>query len=175
MHLDVCLICWNDVCWKVWIGLSPWYFFFFCMSYVHAFFMHTYLESSILWYWSCWCFSACFFFSLFLSLVALWHLNENLLCPETLFVPRHLLLLPRLILLHLTSGSVMIKPVRTFQRTSHDEAFIQNAKLFYQTFLILTFPLSSTVGVGSHYVASRSLVLPWSYRSFTPICTDSII
>ena len=100
-----------------------------------------------------------FFFSLFLSLVALWHLNENILCPETLFVPGHLLLLPRLILLHLTSGSVMIKPVRTFQRTSHDEAFIQNAKLFYQTFLILTFPLSSTVGVGSHYVASRSLVL----------------
>ena len=67
------------------------------------------------------------------------------------------------------------KFVRTFWRTFHDEAFIQNAKLFYQTFSILTFPLSFTVGVRSHYVASQSLVAPWSYRSFTPTCTDSIL
>ena len=117
----------------------------------------------------------CMSLSLFLSLVALWHLNENLLCPKTLFVLGHLLLLPPLILLFLMSGFVMIKPVRTFQRTSHDEAFIQNAKSFYRIFLILTFPLSSTIGVGSHCVASRSLVPPWSYRSFTPIYIDSII
>ena len=105
-------------------------------------------------------FCICPFLSLFLSLVALWHLNKNPLRPETLFVPDYLLLLPPLILLHLTSGSVMIKLVRTFQRTSHDEAFIQNAKSFYQNFSILTFPLSSTVGFGSHCVASRSLVPP---------------
>ena len=41
MHLDVCLICWNDVCWKVWIGLSPWYFFFLlhviCSCIFHAY------------------------------------------------------------------------------------------------------------------------------------------
>ena len=42
-------------------------------------------------------------------------------------------------------------------------------------FLILTFPLSTTVEVGSHYMASRSPVLPWSYRNFTPTCTDSTI
>ena len=46
----------------------------------------------------------------------------------------------------------MIKPVRTFQRTSHDETFIRNAKLFCLIFPILTFPLSSTVGVRSHCV-----------------------
>ena len=131
--------------------------------------MHMYLHFFIFLYWTVWCFSICPFLSLFLSLVGLW------LRPGTLFVPRHLLLLPPLILLHLTFDSMMIKPIRTFRRTSHDEAFIQNAKSFYRTFPILTFPLSSTVGVGSHFVASRSLIPPWSYRSFTPICTDLII
>ena len=56
-------------------------------------------------------------FSLFLSLVALWHLNENPLRLGTLFVPRHLLLLPPLILLHLKSSFVMIKPVTNFSDT----------------------------------------------------------
>ena len=112
--------------------------------------------------------------SLFLSLVALWHLNKNLLRPRILFVLGHLFLLPPLTLLHLTSSSMIIKPVRTFRRTSHDEAFIRNAKSFYRIFPILTFPLPSTVRVGSHCVASRSLVSLWSYKSFTSICTDSI-
>ena len=115
------------------------------------------------------------FLSLFLSLVALWHLNENLPRLGTLFIPRHLLLLPSLILLHLTSSFVMMKPIRTFWRTSYDAAFIRNAKLFYWIFPILTFPLSSTVGVWSHYVASWSLVPLWSYMSFTPVCMDLTI
>ena len=136
--------------------------------------MHMYTHFFIFLYWTVWCFSVCPFLSLFLSLIALWHLNENPLHLGTLFVLGHLLLLPSLILLHITSGSVMIKPVRTFWRTSHDEAFIWNAKLFYRTFPILTFPLSSTVGVRSHCVTSQSFVLPWSYRSFAPICMDSI-
>ena len=101
----------------------------------------------------------CLSLSLSLSFVS-WHLNENPLRFGTLFVLGHLLLLPPLILLHFTSGSIMIKLVRTFRRTSHNEAFIRNAKSFYQTFLMLTFPLSSTVKVGSHCVASWSLVLP---------------
>ena len=96
---------------------------------------------------------------LFFQLIALWHLNGNLLRPGTLFVPRHLLLLPSLILLHLTSGSMMIKPVRTFRRTSHDVAFIWNAKSFYQTFSILTFPLSSIVG-GWESVYGISVICP---------------
>ena len=104
-------------------------------------------------------------------LVALWHPNISLLRPRTLFILRHLLL----ILPPLTFGSVMRRPVRTSQRTFHDEAFIRNAKSFYWTFPISIFPLSSTVGAGSHFVASRSLVPSWSYKSFTPTCTDLII
>ena len=62
------------------------------------------------------------------------------------------------------------KAHKDFRRTSHDEAIIWNNKSFYRIFLILTFPLPFTVGVGNHCVASRSLVPPWSYRCFTPIC-----
>ena len=145
------------------------------MSHVHAFFMHTYLYLSLFWYWSMLVLFYVFL-SLFLSFVSCsMALIGNLFRLRTFFVPRHLLLLPLLILLHLTTGSVMIKPARTFRRTSHNAAFIRNAKSFYWTFLILTFPLSSTVGVGSHFVASWSLVPPWSYKSFTLICTDLII
>ena len=97
-------------------------------------------------------------FSLFFfRLVALLHLNKNPFYPKTLFILGHLLLLTQLFL---TYGSVMIKLVKTFWRTSHDEAFILSAKLLYRTFPILTFPLSSTVKVRSHCVASRSLVPP---------------
>ena len=32
-------------------------------------------------------------------------------------------------------------------------------------------PLSSTVGVRSHYMVSWSRALPWSYMSSTPVCT----
>ena len=81
--------------------------------------------------------------SVYVSLL-LWHPNVNLLCPETLFVPGHLLLL---ILLLSLSGSVMRRPKRTSLRTFPDEAFIQNAKSFCQTSLTLTFLLSSTVGI----------------------------
>ena len=107
----------------------------------------------------------------FFQLVALWHLNVSLLCPRPLFILRHLLL----ILPPLMFNSTMKRPVRTFRRTFHDAAFIQNTKLSYRIFLILTFLLSSTIGVGSHFVASWSLVPLWSYRNFTPICTDLII
>ena len=69
----------------------------------------------------------------------------------------------------------MIKPERNFRRTFLNEAFIRNTKSFYWTFPKLTFPLSSIVRVGSHCVVSWSLVPPWSYRSFTPICTYSIL
>ena len=91
----------------------------------------------------------------FFRLVASWHLNENPLRPRTLFIMGHLLLL---ILLLLMYSSVMIKPERTFRRTL-DKTFIQNAKSSYRIFLILIFPLSSTVGVRSHCVTSRSRAL----------------
>ena len=112
--------------------------------------------------------------SLFLTLVASWHLNVNPFRPETLFVSRHLLLLLLLTPLPLTYSSVMRRPNRTSRRTFHHMAFIRNAKSFCQISLTLTYPLSSTVGVGSHFVVSRSHALSWSYRNSTPICTDSI-
>ena len=105
-----------------------------------------------------WCFSDCLSLplSLFLTLVASWHLNINPLCPRTLFVPRHFLFLLLLAPLHLTYSSVIRRPSWTSWRTFDDEVFIQNAKSFYQIFLTLTYPLSSTVEVGSHCVASQS-------------------
>ena len=114
--------------------------------------------------------SLSFSFSFF-RLVALWHLSVSLLHPGTLFVLGHLLL----VLPPLMFGSMIRRPVWTSQRTFHDAAFIRNAKSFYRTFPILTFLLSSTVGVRSHCVASRSLVPPWLYRSFTSIYMDLII
>ena len=110
--------------------------------------------------------------SLFLSfflLVALWHLNENLLRPGTLFV------LVLLILLPLMFGSMMIKPNRTFWRTFLNKAFIWNTKAFCRTYSTLTYPLSFTVGFGSHCMTSRSLVHPCLYRSYSPTCMDLII
>ena len=146
--------------------------FLICMSYIHAY-IPSFLYISI--YWCVWCFSACLYFSLSLSffrLVASWHINENPLHPRTLFILRNPLPLTLLLLLF---GSVMIKPKRTFRRTSLDEAFIQNAKSSYQISPILTNPLLSTVGVRSHCVASQSCALTWSYMSFTPTCMDSIL
>ena len=104
--------------------------------------------------------SLSFSLSLPLTLVALWHLNVNPFCPGTLFVSGHLLLLLHLTPLHLTYGSMIRRPSWTSRRTFYDKAFIRNAKSFCQIFLTLTYPLSSTVRVGSHYVASLSHALP---------------
>ena len=93
----------------------------------------------------------------FFWLVASWHLNENPLHPKSLFVLGYLLLLTLHLLMY---SSVMIKPKRTFRGTFVGEAFIRNTKSSYWIFLILTYPLSFTVGVGGHYVTSRSLVPP---------------
>ena len=67
------------------------------------------------------------------------------------------------------------KAQKDFLQNFWDEAFIQNTTSFCQTFPTLTYPLSFTVGIGSHFVTSRSLLPPWSYRSFTPICTELIL
>ena len=104
--------------------------------------------------------------------LCLWHLNTSLLCPGTLFILGHHL---RLILLLLLFGSVMRMPKRTSQRTFLDEVFIRNAKSFRRTSPTLTFPMSFTVGVRSHYVMSWSLVFPCWSRSFTPTCMDLIL
>ena len=92
-------------------------------------------------------------------------LARNPLCSETS---------SHLILLYLILGSMMMMPSRHFRRTFLDEAFIQNAKSFCQTLPTPTFPLSFTVGDGSHYVTSRSPVLSCLSRSFTPTCMGLI-
>ena len=146
------------------------------MSHVHAFPIHTYLLFII-----CdiivvaWDFSDCLFFlslSFCLRWSCLWHLIVNPLQPGTLFV---LMLLHLLILHLLIFSSVMMMPLRQFQKTSLDEAFIRNAKLFCRTLPTLTFPLSFTVGDGSHCVTSWSLVLSYLSKSFTPTCMRLIV
>ena len=118
-------------------------------------FMHTYLQ---------------FFIFLYIDVVSaflLVSLSPSLflsvscfMAPKRKSIPSQNPLPSKVILLLLTYGSVMIKPGRTLRRTFLDKAFIRNAKSFYQIFSILTFPLSSSVAVGSHCVASRSLVPP---------------
>ena len=133
------------------------------MSHVHAFScIHTF--NSI--YFDIFVFGAFLIFflsfslSLPLTLVASWHLSISLFRPGTLFVSEHLLLLFHLTPLLLTSSSVMRRPNWTSWRTFHDATFIWNSKSFCQISLTLTYPLSSTVGVESHFVASQSRALP---------------
>ena len=109
----------------------------------------------------------------FFQLVALWHLNENLLHPETFFVLG--LLLPFLVLHPFTSSSMMGRPNRTSLRTSLDGVFIWKAKSFCQTSPTLTYLLSFIVGVGSQCVMSQSFVHPCLSKSSTPTCMDLII
>ena len=133
--------------------------------------MHKYLYF-LLFSYCCWL--VLFYVSLSLSffrIVCAWHPSVKLLCPRTLFVLGHhlLLILPLFML-----GSVMIKLVKTFRRNFLGMAFIQNARSSFRIFLIMTYPLSFTVGVRSPFVTSRSAVPPWSYRSFILICMDLI-
>ena len=65
-----------------------------------------------------------------------------------------------LILLLLIFGSVMRMRERTSRRNFFDKVFIRNVESFWRTSPTLTFPLSFTIGDGSHYVMSRSLVHP---------------
>ena len=96
-----------------------------------------------------------------------WHQNVSLFHPKTLFVPRHPLLLIRLP--HM-SESMMRRPKQTSLRTSLNEVFIQNTKSSCRTSPTLTYPLSFTVGDGSHCVMSWSPVHPCLFRSSTPTC-----
>ena len=138
------------------------------MSHVHAFscicsFSAIYLDIFEL-------FLGLFLLSLSLPLssvgvsLCLWHPNASLLCPGTLFIPRHPLRL--ILLLHLFSF-MMRMPKRPSRRTFLDEAFILNAKSSWRTSPTLNYPLSFIVGVGSHCVTPQSHVHPCWSRSFT--------
>ena len=145
------------------------------MSHVHAFPMHTnYLFNILAIFELLWDFSDCLSLSPSHSVcinLCLWHLNASLLRPRTLFVLGHPL---PLILFHHIFSSVMRMPKRPSRRTFLDKAFILNAESFWQTSLTLTYPMSLTVGVGSHCVTSQSHVHPCWSRSFTPTCMDLI-
>ena len=143
--------------------------FKFCMSYAHAFpCIRTFNSFFIFWYIVIGTF---LILSLFLSYVSLflWHLNINLLRPRTLCVLWHLLPLTLHLLLF---GFVMMEFERISRRIFVDEALIRNATSFYRTFLTLTYPLSFTIGVRSHFVTSQSLVPPWSYSNMHGIDTS---
>ena len=63
---------------------------------------------------------------------------------------------------------------KAFSENFLDEAFILNTESFWWTSLTLIYPMSFTVGVGSHRVTSRSHVHSCWSRSFTPTCMDLI-
>ena len=99
-----------------------------------------------------WYFSASLSLSLsFFGKVCAWHPSANPLHRRTLFVLGHLLLL---ILYPLMLGFVMLKPIRTFQRTFLNVAFIRNARLSFQISSILIYPLLLTKGVGNPFMIS---------------------
>ena len=140
------------------------------MSHDYALFMHMYLSFPSFWYYMF--FSAFLFVSLSIfQIVCAWHPSAKLLHPRTVFVLGHYHLIPLLFL----SGSMMIKPVTTFQRTSPNVAFTWNAMLLYRISLILLLWLSYTGRVRNLFVRYPWVVPPWSYRSFTLICMILII
>ena len=174
--LYVCLLCALLCTGRFGLGWAHDEFIFACHMFMHS---HAYIPSIvyILIYQLLGTFlivSLYLFLSLPLMLVASWHLSVNPLRPRTFFILENLLPLFLLTPLPLPLGSLMRRPNWTSLRTFHDVAFIQNAKSFCQIFLTLTYPLSSTVGIRSHYVAPRLCALLRSYRSSTPICMDLI-
>ena len=93
----------------------------------------------------------------FFWLVYSWNQRKaSLLRPGTLFIPRHHLL-PLLILPPLMFSSLIIKLVRTFQRTFLDAAFIRNAKSSFPIFWFF-------------WIAKSSLPLTLFLQSFSRVC-----
>ena len=143
----------------------------FCMSHVHAFFMHTSFLSFLFlcfWLWLC-----SLSFSLSLSRIDYaWHPKH--VSPLQL----RILLVPGLLLLILsplfTFVSVMRKPKRTSWRTFKNVAFIWSTMLFCQIFLTFLSPPSFRLGVGNLYMRDPWGIPSCLYMSFTPIYTVSI-
>ena len=128
------------------IGFYPWCIYF-CMSHVHAYFMHTYSLFSFFFVLLVMCFLS---FCLSLSRIDYaWHLSANLLRLGTFLVPS----LP-LLILHpfFTFGSMMWRPNRTSLRTFRDVVFIRSATSFYRTFPTFLYPVSFGLGDGNLFV-----------------------
>ena len=131
-----------------------------CMSHVHAFSLHMYVFSHIPIIVNCFGTFLIVFFSLLLLLVTL----VVSMAPKRKFTPARN---------SLHSGAfsssnhaplsfsifVMMMPTRHLWKTFLNEAFIRNAESSWVILLTPTFPLSFTVGKGSLFVTSPSLVL----------------
>ena len=139
-------------------------------------FMHTYLQLFIFLYWCCWLFFACLSLSLPLFLFL------TLVCT---MAPIHKSTLFQNPLRFGASSSSNLAPSHVwFHDDKAQKDFLENfcrrgihseCQVILSDFLILTYPLSFTIGVGGHYVTFRSLVPPCLYKSFTPICMESIL
>ena len=106
------------------------------------------------------------FFYLLVTLVVSMALSVNPLRPRILFI---LMPLPFLIMHPSLSISVTMMPTRHLRKTFLNEAFIHTESSWI-ILLTPTFPLSFTVGNGSLFVTSPSLVLSCWFRSSTPTC-----
>ena len=144
-------------------------FCFACHMFMYFLCIHTIF--SYMWYiWTIWDSYDC----------------SSLLLPLNLFTlvvsmaPKHKSTLARN-LLH-SSASSSTDPSPSTIRFRDDDAF----KVFLENFskrgihlkrqvILSNFPLSFTVGDGSHYVTSRSHVLSWLSKSFTPTCMGLIV
>ena len=138
----------------------------FCMSHVHAFFMHTlYLFFSGSW---------CVLLSLSLSRID--STMSSKACKSTPAQnPLHGSGHPHLILLFpFIFGSVMRRPRWTSLRTSKTVVFIRNARSFCRTSPTLLYPKSFGLGDRSPSVGNPRDVWSCSFKSFTPTCTTSI-
>ena len=147
----------------------------FCMSHVHAFLMHTYSLFNIL-----------VIFELFGTfLIVFLSLPLFLFTLVVSMTPKHKST-PAWNLLHSGASSSFDFASLSLQFRDDDahKAFSENFsrrdvhsehQVIWRTSPTLTFPLSFTVGNGSHCVMSRSLVLSCSFKSFTPTCTRLIV
>ena len=140
-------------------------------------FMHTYNSFPSFWYYF-WLVHFCLSFSLSLSL-SLFLLNSLRMAPKCKCAPSRN---------PLRSGaSSSSDPTPCHVRFRDDKARQDFSKNFSKCSIhskcqvsfrispILIYPLSLTVRVRNPFMIYWSIVPLWSYKSFTPICTDLII
>ena len=145
------------------------------MSHVHAFPMHTYSLFNIFWYiWTAWDFFYSFSLLLFSFMLVV------------SMTPKHKSTLSQNPLHYGASFSSPSNPTPSYVQFYDEKAksdFLENfswrnihseCQVILSDFFDTDLPISFIVGVGNHFVVSRSRALPWSYRSSTPICTDLI-
>ena len=110
--------------------------------------------------------------SLLFTLMRQWHQNVNLLHPETLFCSKASSSSDH------TPSSIRFRDEdarKDFSKNFSRRGVHSECESFWRILSTLTYPMSFTVGVGSHCVTSRSYVLSCWSRSFTPTCMELIL